>query len=152
MTTTERTELKNLDNLQPGDLIEVELSLTGGNWLIYTRLALIEERFKRSYTNLEFVRADYSGIDSGIVRYHYKVIIPPTLDPADNIQRAGVSGTAIIAAVTVIAGGLLAYFSINKIYKITQSPAGAIVAGGSGVFLAAAGIAVIWYVWGLLKR
>jgi len=59
-------------------------------------------------------------------------------EPTPQVQQAGI-GTAAVIAVIVIGGGLFAWLSLDKIYKISSTPAGQVALAGTGMF----GIAVV---------
>lgn len=130
-----RTEIDRNEPLQPGDKIEMHFKAFGPNW-IYLRaseLALLEWRLRLKNPDYELLEWQNPG-DELILTFRIK-------EPAESgpqIQQAGIGTAAVIAAI-VIGGGLFAWLSLDKVYKITDSPAGKIALAGTGSL----GIAVL---------
>jgi len=122
-----RTEIDRNEPLQPGDIIEMHFKAYGPNW-VYLRageLALLKWRMERKNPDYELISWQAPG-DKLIMTFRIKAVEGPT-----QIQQAGVAQAAIIAAI-VIGGGLFAWLSLDKVYKITESPAGQLALAGTG--------------------
>jgi len=136
--------------LFPGDVIEMHFKAFGPNW-IYLRaaeLAVLQWRLEQKNPDWELVNWQAPG-DKLILTF--KILEPR--EPTPQVQEAGI-GTAAVIAVIVIGGGLFAWLSLDKIYRISSSPAGQIALAGTGalgmVFVVLVGYLVLsrYYGWG----
>lgn len=123
-----RTEIDRNEPLMPGDKIEMHFKAFGPNW-IYLRaseLALLEWRLRLKNPDYELLDWQNPG-DELILTFRIKdsEVVGP------QIQQANIGTAAVIAAI-VIGGGLFAWLSLDKIYKITDSPAGKVALAGTG--------------------
>ncbi len=145
-----RTEIDKDEPLFPGDVIEMHFKAYGPNW-VYLRaaeLALIKWRLEQANPDYQLLSWQAPG-DKLILTF--KILEPR--EPTPEIQQAGI-GTAAVIAVIVIGGGLFAWLSLDKIYKISSSPAGQIALAGTGalgmVFVVIVGYLILsrFYGWG----
>lgn len=123
-----RTEIDRNEPLNPGDVIEMHFKAFGPHW-IYLRaseLALLEWRLRLKNPDYELLSWQDEG-DTLILTFRIKEIE----SSGPQIQRAGIGTTAVLAAM-VIGGGLFTWLSLDKIYKITDSPAGKVALVGTG--------------------
>ena len=127
-----RTEIDRNEPLKLGDKIEMHFKAFGPNW-VYLRaseLAILIWRLEQKNPDYELLSWQNPG-DKLILTFRIK-------GPEPQMQEAGIVTPLIIAA-AVIGGGLFAWLSLDKIYKITDSPAGKIALAGTGSL----GIAVL---------
>jgi len=141
-------EISKDEPLFPGDVIEMHFKAFGPNW-IYLRaaeLAMLQHRLEQKNPDWELVSWQAPG-DKLILTF--KILGPR--EPTPQIQQAAI-GTAAVIAVIVIGGGLLAWLSLDKIYRITSSPAGQLAMAGGGavslVFAVFIGYLAISYFFG----
>lgn len=125
-----RTEIDRDEPLQPGDKIEMHFKTWGPNW-VYLRaseLALLKWRLEQKNPDYDLIgwEAPPAG-DKLILTFLIKD--SELLGP--QIQQASI-GTAAAIAVIVIGGGLFAWLSLDKVFKITDSPAGKVALIGTG--------------------
>jgi len=131
----ERIEIDENEPLQPGDIIEMHCRTIGLTWLTAAQVAILEWKLK-GQPNFQLVSSTYSGN-----RIVLKIRI---IEPAGHqvpMQKAGVvSAALIIKVVAAVSIGVLAWLSLDKIYKIVESPAGKIGVAGLGTMALTAGI------------
>lgn len=133
-----RTEISKDEPLFPGDVIEMHFKAFGPNW-IYLRaaeLALLQWRLEQKNPDWELVSWQAPG-DKLILTF--KILEPR--EPTEEVQQAAI-GTAAVIAVIVIGGGLFAWLCLDKIYRISSTPAGQVALAGSSVL----GIVVVGYI------
>lgn len=137
-----RTEIDKDEPLFPGDKIEMHFKPFGPAW-VYLRaseLALLKWQLSEKNPDWELIAWD-SVTDPDKLILTFRILGPAVSEPP--IQHAGVGMGAVIAAI-VIGGGLFAWLSLDKIYKITDSPAGKVALVGTGSLgIAAAVVAVL---------
>jgi len=145
-----REEISKDEPLFPGDVIEMHFKAFGPNW-IYLRaaeLAILQWRLEQKNPDWELVSWQAPG-DKLILTF--KILEPR--EPTPEVQQAAV-GTAAVIAVIVIGGGLFAWLCLDKIYRISRSPAGQVALAGTGalglVFVVLVGYLVLsrYYGWG----
>lgn len=145
-----REEISKDEPLFPGDVIEMHFKAYGPNW-IYLRaaeLTILQYRMEKKNPDYELVKWQAPG-DKLILTF--KILEPR--EPTPQVQQAAI-GTAAVIAVIVIGGGLFAWLSLDKIYRISRSPAGQIALAGTGalglVFVVLVGYLVLsrYYGWG----
>jgi hypothetical protein len=134
----ERVEISDTKALNPGDRIEMHFKTSGMVWLQSTHIALIEYRLAG--------RKDFEIISNSLpeknrVIFTIEIKQPPKEEPG--LQRASVGLTAGIIAASIIAVGIVAWLTLDKVYQIQESPVGKIAVAGTGVGIAAAGIAAV---------
>lgn len=137
-----RTEIDKDEPLFPGDEIEMHFKAFGPAW-VYLRaseLALLKWRLSEKHPDYKLIAWD-SVTDPEKLILTFRILESPELVP--QVQQAGFGMAALIAAI-VIGGGLFAWLSLDKIYKITDSPAGKVALVGAGSLgVAAALVAVL---------
>ena len=129
--------------LFPGDVIEMHFKAFGPNW-IYLRaaeLALLQWRLEQKNPDWELTSWQAPG-DKLILTF--KILEPR--EPTPQVQQAAV-GTAAVIAVIVIGGGLFAWLSLDKIYRISSTPAGQVALAGSSLFVVGIVCVVAYFVW-----
>lgn len=147
-----RTEIDKDEPLFPGDVIEMQFKTWGPDW-IYLRaaeLAVLKWRMEKKNPDYEMTAWDSTTYPNRLIMT-FKILEPR--EPTPEIQQAGI-GTAAVIAVIVIGGGLFAWLSLDKIYKISSTPAGQVALAGTGalgmVFVVIVGYLVLsrYYGWG----
>jgi len=133
-----RVEIDKNKVLVPGDRIEMHFKTSGLVWLQAAQIALIEERVKN--------RSDWQIISNSLpannrVIFTIEIIQPP--EPG--LQTAGVGVTAAIIGTVIVAAGVVSWLTLDKVEQIMESPAGQVAVAGSGVGMAALGIAALLY-------
>ena len=129
--------------LFPGDVIEMHFKAFGPNW-IYLRaaeLAILRYRLEQKNPDYELVSWQAPG-DKLILTF--KILEPR--EPTPQVQQAAI-GTAAVIAVIVIGGGLFAWLSLDKIYRISSTPAGQVALAGSSLFVVGLVCVVAYFVW-----
>jgi len=136
-----RTEIDKDEPLKPGDVIEMHFKAYGG-W-VYLRaaeLAILKWQLSEKNPYWEMIAWDSTTYSDKIV-LTFKILEPPEGEPEP--YHAGVGWAAIIAVI-VLGGGLFAWLCLDKVYKITASPAGKIALAGTGSLgFAALAIAIL---------
>ncbi len=133
-----KTEIDRNEPLNPGDVIEMHFKFLGPNWVYLhaAELAILEWQLKQKNPYWKLNSWDStSDVNKLILEF---LIKEPPVDEAPQVQKAGFVTPLIIAAI-VVGGGLFAWLSLDKIYKITSSPAGKVALAGTGAF----GIAIL---------
>ncbi len=130
--------------LQPGDVVEMHYKVIGPVWLKAIQIAAIESRLEKDarffHTGTWFEGEDDRTL---VVRI---IITRPRPEEQPEIQEAGVPVAAIIIAIAAAAGAVFVWLSLSKVYKIVETPGGAVTFGLAGA--AAAGLLILY----LLKR
>lgn len=138
-----RTEIDKDEPLLPGDEIEMHFKTFGPAW-VYLRaseLAILKWRLSEKNPDWKMIAWDHTTYPDKLV-LSFRILENPEYEKMP-VQEAGIGMAAVIAAI-VIGGGLFAWLSLDKIYKITDSPAGKIALAGAGSLgFAAFGIAVL---------
>ncbi len=150
-----RTEIDKDEPLFPGDVIEMHFKAYGPNWTYLRAAELAILKWRLEQTNPEYFLISWQNPgDKLILTFRIKEPREPTpgeLPP--ETQQAGV-GMAAVIAVIVIGGGLFAWLSLDKVYKISSSPGGQFALAGTGmlgvVFVFIVGYFVLsrYYGWG----
>lgn len=131
----QKVEISQDKPLEPGDLIEIHFRTVGGTWIKASHIALIEYRLAG--------RSDFEIISSGVPDDHslyFEIRIKKT-NP--------VVVTAAVIASAIIAAGVVAWLTLDKVYQIMESPAGQIGVAGFG---ALAVVLVVVIVLSLLQK
>jgi len=113
----EKVEIDKNKPLNPGDVIELHFSTLGMVWLKAAQIALIDNRLS--------AREDFTILSwstPGITNVIFTVRVNKT-NPV--VVTAAVIGAAIIGA------GVVAWLMLDKVYQITESPTGKVMAGGA---------------------
>ena len=130
-----RTEIDKNEPLFPGDVIEMHFKAFGPNWVYLRAAELSVLKWRLEQKNPDYELLSWSAPGDKLV-LTFKIKEPR--EPTPQVQQAGI-GTAAVIAVIVIGGGLFAWLSLDKIYKISSTPAGQVAIAGTGMF----GIAVV---------
>jgi len=137
-----KTEIDKDEPLLPGDRIEMHFKAFGPNW-VYLRaseLAILKWRLSEANPDYKLLSWNSYDADNKLI-LTFEILGPKETEVP--IQQAGVGYAAVIAAI-VIGGGLFAWLCLDKVYKITDSPAGKIALAGTGSLgIAAAIVAVL---------
>lgn len=124
-----RTEIDKDEPLYPGDVIEMHFKTFGPDW-VYLRaaeLALLKGRMEEKNPDYELIAWDSTTHKDKLI-LTFKILEPR--EPTPQVQQAAI-GTAAVIAVIVIGGGLFAWLSLDKIYRISSSPAGQVALAGA---------------------
>ena len=147
-----RTEINKDEPLYPGDVIEMHFKAFGPDW-VYLRaaeLAMLQWRMEKKNPDYDLISWSAPG-DKIIMTFR---ILEPR-EPTQEMQQAGI-GTAAVIAVIVVGGGLFAWLSLDKVYKISQAPAVQVALAGGGavslVFAVFIGYLVLTYALGYSKQ
>lgn len=137
-----RTEIDKDEPLFPGDEIEMQFKAYGPAWLYLraSELAILKWQLSEKHPGWKLIAWD-STTDPDKLILTFRILESPEFAP--QVQQAGI-GMAAVIAVIVIGGGLFTWLSLDKIYKITESPAGKVALAGTGSLgIAAVFIAVL---------
>ena len=125
-----KTEIDKDEPLQPGDVIEMYFKVFGG-WL-YLRaaeLAVLKWQLGKKNPDWKMTAWDSTTYPDMLV-LTFEILEPVVTEMP--VQQAGIITTAAVIGAVVIGAGLFAWLSLDKIYKITDSPAGKIALAGTG--------------------
>jgi len=136
----QKVEISNTKALNPGDRIEMHFKTSGMVWLQATQIAMIEWRLS---DRKDFVIINNSLPDKNRVIFTIEIRKPPEAEA--EMQTAGVGLTAGIIGAVIIGAGVVAWLTLDKVYQLTESTAGKIAVGGTGIGIAAAGIAALLF-------
>lgn len=121
--------------LQPGDMIEMHYKVIGPVWLKAVQIAVIESNLEKDPRfDLRTIWFEGENDRTLVMRI---VITPPRPGEEPKIQEAGVPVTAIVIAIGAAAAAIFIWLSLGKIYKIVETPAGAVMGAGFGIAAAA---------------
>jgi len=125
-----RTEIDKNEPLFPGDKIEMHFTPWGPNWLYLraSELAILKWRLEQKNPDYDLIGWQVSPDSDKLI---LTFLIKEPKEPTPQIQQAAI-GTAAVIAVIVIGGGLFAWLCLDKVYKITDSPAGKVALAGTG--------------------
>ena len=140
----ERIEIDKNEALSPGDIVELHYKTIGLAWITAAQVSMLESKLQNQ-SNYQLLSTQ---VDNNRIIIKVKIVEPQGV----TIQHAAISPMLIIKAVAVIGAGVLIWLSLDKIYKITESPAGKVLVGGLGSMALAAGIAGLLAVLGLGKK
>ena len=139
-----RTEIDKDEPLYQGDRIEMHFKTFGPAW-VYLRaseLAILKWRLSEKNPEWKMIAWDHTTYTDRLV-LTFEILEGPVVS-GPQVQQAGVITTAAVIGVFVVGAGLFAWLSLDKIYKIVESPAGKIALAGTGSLgIAAAVIAVL---------
>ena len=116
--------------LDPGDVIELHFKSVGLVWLQAAQIGLIESRLKN---RPEFGILSWSITDDTNVVFTVKIK-----------KTNPVLVTAAVIAAIIIGTGFIAWLLLDKVYQISESPAGQLAMGGLGT------LAIVMAIAGLL--
>jgi len=131
-----RTEIDRDEPLRAGDVIEMHFKVFGPNWvwLRASELAILEWQLSRANPNYKLLRWNTDKVPDMLL-LTFEILDPVVSVESDpEIQQAGIGAivTCAVLALAVIGGGLFAWMSLEKIVKITESPAGQVALAGTG--------------------
>jgi uncharacterized membrane protein YidH (DUF202 family) len=130
----QRIEIDKNKPLNPGDVIELEYKCTGLVWITSAQVAMIEWQCAR--------RTDWEIISNSLPennRITFKILIKSKTPQDPKLQTASIGVTALMVSAAIVAVGVIGWLTLDKIYQLTETPAGKIAVAGMG----AAGIAVL---------
>ena len=134
----EKLEISKSD-IRIGDEIEMVFNTVGYTWAQAVQLAALESKLaKDKRFNVHSIQLDESDPEQTKFIFRITVNQPPD-ETSPEIYQAGI-GVAIVVAITAIGGGLFLWLSLDKVYKITGSPAGQM---SIGLIAAALGLYVL---------
>lgn len=113
----EKIEIDINKPLNPGDIIEMQFKTIGMVWLTATQIALIEWRIEK--------RKDFRILSHSLPANNRVNFVIEVLKTNPVIVTAAVIGAVIIGA------GVVAWLTLDKVYQITESPTGKVLAGGA---------------------
>ncbi len=129
----EKVEISKHD-IEIGDNLEMVFNTVGYTWIQAFQLAAIESRLARDQRfNVHSITVNDDDPEQTKVIYKISVNPPPAGE--DRIVYEAGIGVAIVATIGVVAGGLFLWLSLDKIYKLTESPAGRLSIGLIAVVL-----------------
>lgn len=127
-----RTEIDKDEPLYPGDEIEMHFKVFGPAW-VYLRaseLAVLKWQLSKKNPDWELIAWDSINYPDKLV-LTFQILERPVVS-GPQIQKAGVITTAAVIGAVVIGVELFAWLVLDKIYKISESPAGKIALAGTG--------------------
>ncbi len=126
----EKIEIDKDKPLQPGDVIELHFLTVGMVWIQAAQIAMIEWQLdgrKKDFTILSHsLPADNKVIFTVRVNKTNPVIV-----------------TAAVIGGLIIAAGVIAWLTLDKVYQIIEEPAGQILVGGIGAIATAVAITAV---------
>ena len=134
----ERIEVDKDEILNPGDIVELHFSSIGLTWIKAAQLAAIEWWINRNHKDFT--------IRSWEIPENNKIIFTVRVNKTNPVAV-----TALLIAGAISMVGVVAWLSLDKVYKILESPAGAVAVGGLGSLALAAGITALLAVLGKSK-
>jgi len=132
--------------LNPGDRVELHFKTTGMAWIRATQIALIESRMK-SRADFKIIRfKEYP--DQPTLLVMEVEVIGKSVEPAEpEVQKAGIGITCVAIAGVIITAGvvwnLTLLFTYLIVKEVVESPVGKVAVAGTGIGIAAAGIAAL---------
>lgn len=125
----QKIEIDKNKSLEPGDLIEMHFKTFGGTWLNAGHIAFIEWNLAG--------RKDFTIISDRIPDSH-TLIFEIRINKTNPVLL-----TAAIIGGIIIAAGLVAWLTFDKVYQILESPAGQIGVVGFGTLAIVAAIVIV---------
>lgn len=139
-----KVQIDKNEVLSPGDRVELHFRTTGMAWIKATQIALIESRAK-GRGDWKIIRFKEWPDQPTLLVMEIEIISEVADEP--EMQTAGIGITAIIITASISAIGAIVWLTLEKVYQITakviESPAASVAAAGTGIGLAAAGIAAL---------
>ena len=135
-----RTEIDKDEPLFAGDEIEMHFKTFGPGW-VYLRaseLAVLKWQLSKKHPDYRMMAWDNTTYPDKLV-ITFRILEGPVVSDEPQVQQAGFVTTAAVIGAIVLGAGLFTWLSLDKIYKITDSPAGKIALAGIG----SGGIAVL---------
>lgn len=129
----EKVEISKHD-IEIGDNLEMVFNTVGYTWIQAIQLAAIESKLaKDPRFNVHSITVNDDDPEQTKVIYEISVNPPPAGE--DRIVYEAGIGVAIVATIGVVGGGFFLWLSLDKIYKLTESPAGRLSIGLIAVVL-----------------
>ncbi|MBA7639437.1 hypothetical protein ES703_47095 [subsurface metagenome] len=132
-----RTEISKDEPLFPGDVIEMQFKVFGLDW-VYFRAAELAALIWR----LEKKNPDWELIAWDSTTHKDKLLLTFRI-----LKSNPVVITAAVIAVIVIGGGLFSWLCLDKVYRISRTPAGQVALAGSSLFVVGIVCVVAYFVW-----
>jgi len=140
MWTNSTVEIDPNTPLKPGDRIILRFKRTN-LWLISNAIGMLIEEKLRSNPNYELLDWD---IGENTASYLIQIKEP------SQTQQAGL--TAVLIASAVIAGSLFVWLSLDRVYKIIDTPAGQVATLGIGSLAVVIAVVIFLGIIGIKKR
>ena len=132
-----RTEIDVNEQLFPGDEIEMHFKVFGPSWtyLRAAELAMLIHRLEQKNPDWELTAWDSTTYTDRLV-LTFRIL-----------KSNPVVVTAAIIAAIVIGGGLFAWLALDKVYKISSTPAGQVALAGPSLVIVGIVCLVAYFVW-----
>jgi len=132
-----RTEIDLNEQLFPGDEIEMHFKVFGPSWtyLRAAELAMLIHRLEQKRPEWELTAWDSTTYTDRLV-LTFRIL-----------QTNPVVVTAAIIAAIVVGGGLFAWLALDKVYKISSTPAGQVALAGPSLVVVGIVCIVAYFVW-----
>lgn len=125
--------------LMPGDTIELHYTVLGPAWLKAVQLEMIESRLEKD-PRFYMYSQKWTGEKGNRLIITVQVIKPPAA-AGQEAQQAGVPVATLLIVVGSAAAALFVWLSLEKMYKIVETPTGAVL----GIGVVAIGIMALLY-------
>ncbi|MBA7496760.1 hypothetical protein ES702_07369 [subsurface metagenome] len=132
-----RTEISKDEPLFPGDVIEMQFKVFGLDW-VYFRAAELAALIWR----LEKKNPDWELIAWDSTTHKDKLLLTFRI-----LKSNPVVVTAAVIAVIVVGGGLFSWLCLDKVYRISRTPAGQVALAGSSLFVVGIVCLVAYFMW-----
>ena len=113
----EKIEIDINKPLDPGAIVEMHFKTTGMVWITAAQIGLIEWRIDK--------RKDFRILSHSLPANNRVNFVIEVLKTNPVILTAAVIGAVIIGS------GVVAWLTLDKVYQITESPTGKVLAGGA---------------------
>jgi len=127
--------------LFPGDVIEMHFRTSGMALLTAAQIALIEWKLEK---RKDFRIMSHSLPIGNRVIFEIRITKLPAED-VPKVYKAGLGITAAIIGAAIIGAGVVAWLTLDKIYQIVETPAGAAMVAGTSLFLPALAVIAILF-------
>ncbi|KKN29778.1 hypothetical protein LCGC14_0840760 [marine sediment metagenome] len=124
-----RTEIDKDEPLFPGDEIEMHFKAFGPAWVYLRASELAILKWQLSEKHPDYRLMAWQDVGDELI-LTFRILEPAVSEP--QVYQAGIITTAAVIGAVVIGAGLFAWLSLDKIYKITDSPAGKLALAGTG--------------------
>ncbi|MFA5422438.1 MAG: hypothetical protein WC374_01090 [Phycisphaerae bacterium] len=147
LTTSNAISIGEDTVINPGDTVRFTFTVSNNSAISYVERNLIKARLEDIYPQLRVLGDYLNGSRYTILcRMLYQEEMPIELQ-----DEAGPLVVGLVLA-SIVAGGLLLYYNLDKIEKITDSPAGQAALFGAGAAGIAIAVIVIIILIGQVKR